>query len=340
MRFIEDNFEYIPQKFYNGSKEDILKGVYEQMEYAARICYKTEDLIKDGSAEKIIDNVIIPRGHTSVLEFGTIYLYRYESTYTNNEEFYEWINGYENDRYSRVVKEYDPKSECVEVFVTTTYRTILQGWYSDPIDAIKNNFDKNWKDDFAYICAPKKQHHKRYCYKFVMDRVGSQSVMRHRGRFGISYAQESTRFINYNRDKFEHNIAYSIPSKFYELIDEWSKCVDSLTKEPFDYIKDLSFDSQRSFLRCHDRGWVAYEEMLKKAENEYMYLVGTEEWKPEDARGVLPLDIKTEFLMCAYPEDWEMFLFRRTDTHAHPHIQKIAKELEKDFRLRVHEMEK
>lgn len=335
MRFVKDSFEYIPQNFYEGSKEGILKGVYEQMEKAARICYRTENLIKEGSAERIINDVIIPRGHTSILEFGTIYLMRMCNTKDISPEELEWKEKYLNDRYSRV--------KCVIndsnlfIYVTTTFRTILQGDYKDPIESIKNNFDKSWKDDLTYICTPKKHHHKRYCYRFVMDRVGSQSVMRHRGRYGVSYAQESTRYCNFNLDKFDHNISYSIPSKFYDLIDNWSKCIDSLTKEPFDYIKDLSFEDQLLFLRCHDRGWVAYEDMLKHAENEYMYLVGTEEWKPEDARGVLPLDLKTEFLMAAYPEDWRMFLFRRCEGHAHPHIQSIAKELEKDFQKRVKE---
>lgn len=335
MRFVKDSFEYVSQEFYTGNKGDLIKGMYEQMEKAARICYKTEDLIKDGSAKKIINNVIIPRGHTSILEFGTVYLYRCESTYVNDKSCYDWVAKYKKDRFSRVVQEYNPKSESMEFFITTTFRTIMQGDYSDPIEAIKNNFDKNWKDDLMFIHEPSEQHHKRYCYKFVMDRVGSQSVERHRGVYGISYAQESTRYINYNRDKFDHNITYCVPSKFYELIDEWSKCVDSLTKEPLDYVKKLDFDGQRAFLRCYDRGWVAYEEMLEHAEKEYMYLVGTEEWKPEDARGVLPLDVKTEFMMCAYPEDWEMFFFRRTNEHAHPHIQKISKELEKDFRTRI-----
>ena len=48
---------------------DLLKHV----ELCARTCYKSEDRITEDSADKFIRN-IIKRGHTSVLEHGTVYL--------------------------------------------------------------------------------------------------------------------------------------------------------------------------------------------------------------------------------------------------------------------------
>lgn len=326
MKFVKDSFEYVPQ-------EKGPQGMYKMIELAARTCYKTEDLITENSYDKIINKILIPRGHTSPLEFGTCYLY-FTCTRDNLMEHVEWIKKYLKDRYTRVNTIEDEQG--IHTYITTTFRTILQGDYSDPIDAIRNNFDKHWKDDLKYWCEPTEHHYKRYCYKFVMDRAGSQSVERHRGQFGISYAQESTRYINYNRDKFEHEISICLPSKFYQLINEWSKYTDTLTGEKYDYILNEDIENQLSFLRIHDRGWCAYENSLKTSEDEYMYLISEEGWKPEDARGVLNLDIKTEFMMCCYEEDWNMFLFRRTDKHAHPHIQKISKELEKDFYNRIH----
>lgn len=327
MRFVESSVEFVPQ-------EEGVEGMYKHMELSARTCYKTEDLIREGTAHKIIDNVIIPRGHTSVLEFGTVYLYRsFDSINSMSDEDKHFVDKYSRDRYSRV--RYFASSMSIEWYITTTYRTILQGDYDDPIESIKNGFDKNWKDDLKYWSEPLEHHNKRYTYKFVMDRVGSQSVERHRGRFGFSYAQESTRYINYHRDKFDHQITCVLPAKFYDLIDEWSKSVDSLTGESFEWIKDATLEQKLNFLRCHDRGWVAYEDGLDNCGKEYMYLTGEEGWKPEDARGVLPLDVRTEFMMCGYPEDWEMFLFRRTDGHAHHQIQGIAKTLKEDFENRI-----
>lgn len=314
MRFVEDKVEFIKQ-------EPGVEGMYKMMELAARTCYKTEDLVKEGSAKKIIENTIIPSGHTSVLEFGTVYL-KFDIFQISS-----WWK-YVFDRYSRV------RFRGLFVYVTTTYRTIMQGNYKDPVKAIEKNFDQHWKGDLIYWCEPTKYHHKRYCFRFVMDRVGSQSVERHRGVWGISYAQESTRYVNYNRDKFGHNITFSIPSKFYELVEKYSTMSvdnDNMTGEIYTDVRSWNISEQLAYLREHCEEWQIYEDALATSEKNYMRLVDMG-WKPEDARGVLNLDVKTEFLMSAYKEDWNMWLFRRLDKHAHKHIQGIAKVVNEVFK--------
>lgn len=313
MKYLEDKVDFIEQ-------EPGIEGMFKMMEKAARVCYKTENLIKDGSAHRIIEDIIIPSGHTSVLEFGTVYL-KY-----NIFQIHKYLK-YIFDRYSRV------KWRFSGVYVTTTYRTIMQGGYKDPVEAIENKFDKDWKSDLKYWCEPTKNHHKRYCFKFIMDRVGSQSVERHRGVWGISYAQESTRFVNYAKNKFDKSITFSLPSKFYELIDNLNK-EDIIRKNcgetmPFD-LNEWSLEDKLGFLRLCSDDWRIYEKALEQAEKSYLILID-KGWKPEDARGVLNLDVKTEFMMCAYKEDWKMWLFRRLEKHAHPHIQKIAKVVNKYF---------
>ena len=308
MKFIEDSIEYIHQ-------EPGFEGGMKIAERAARMCYKTENLIKEGSYDRIVNDVCIKNGHTSITEFFTVYLV---CKVWNVGMIFKYLK----DNYSRL------RWRGLNVYITTTYRTILQGDYADPADAIENNYDKNWKDDLKYMVdEPTDYHHKRYCYKFVMDRVGGESVNRHRGvKGGVSRAQESTRYCNYHGKKFGGEIMISLPSKFYELIDKWS--VDNPE------ILNMDLDKQLSFLRKNDNGWKSYESALKKSEKEYLNLVGEHGWKAEDARGVLNLDLKTEFMMCCYVETWKFFLYRRCDNHAHPHIQKIAKELESDMKER------
>ena len=308
MKFVEDSIEYIHQ-------EPGFEGGMKIAERAARMCYKTENLIKDGSYDRIVNDVCIKNGHTSITEFFTVYL-------VCNIWNIGMIIRYMKDNYSRV------RVKGLNVYITTTYRTILQGDYDDPADAIENNYDRNWKEDLKYmVYEPTEYHHKRYCYKFVMDRVGGESVNRHRGVVGgVSRAQESTRYCNYHGKKFGGEILISLPSKFYDLIYKWS--VDNPD------IVSMNLEEQLSFLRKNDDGWKSYESALKKSEKEYLKLVGEFGWKAEDARGVLNLDLKTEFMMCCYVETWKFFLYRRCDKHAHPHIQKIARELEIDMKER------
>ena len=67
MKFVEDSIEYIHQ-------EPGFEGGMKIAERAARMCYKTENLIKDGSYDRIVNDVCIKNGHTSITEFFTVYL--------------------------------------------------------------------------------------------------------------------------------------------------------------------------------------------------------------------------------------------------------------------------
>ena len=50
MKFVEDKVEYIHQ-------ESGFEGGMKIAELAARTCYKSENLIKDGSADRIVNEV-------------------------------------------------------------------------------------------------------------------------------------------------------------------------------------------------------------------------------------------------------------------------------------------
>ena len=56
----------------------------------------------------------------------------------------------------------------------------------------------------------------------------------------------------------------------------------------------------------------AYKELL---ENGY---------KPEIARGILPLDLKTELIMTTNLREWRHFLKLRCDSHAHPEMRRVT----------------
>ena len=66
MKFIDSSYEIIEQK-------PKLIGVYEQIERAARVSYKSEDKITEGSAQRMVDT-LIKNKHYACLEHGTIYL--------------------------------------------------------------------------------------------------------------------------------------------------------------------------------------------------------------------------------------------------------------------------
>ena len=145
MKLIKPNFEIITQNPNND-------GMLKHIELCGRVCYKSEDKIKDNTAA-IFVNGLIKSGHTSVLEHGTVYLHIKDKAY-NVIDLYE---KYKENKYSKVslpfANEYN--AEC---YITTNYRVLVEN---------------NWLDDLQYQCEPTKFHEKRITVKFICDRGAS-----------------------------------------------------------------------------------------------------------------------------------------------------------------------
>lgn len=63
-------------------------------------------------------------------------------------------------------------------------------------------------------------------------------------------------------------------------------------------------DAIQDHMVCEDRAISNWIDSLKKAESDYLYLLTDEcDLKPEQARGVLPLDLATEVYYTGYIDD-------------------------------------
>ena len=276
-----------------------LDGLYKQIEYAGRTCYKSTDMITEASAKEFVDRMI-KLGHGAMLEHGTVYFeligisldLEHASRYDN-----KMIKRYNNNKYSKVVEKHkeDFKSN---VYITTNLRVLVEN---------------GWMDDLEYICEPTEFHEKRITAKFTCDRGVSHEFVRHRV---FSFAQESTRYCNYSKDKFNNEITFIIPSWLdeEELIEEFG----SLNLE---YDKDIDkFQSSE----WTDAG--NYLQSLAWSEANYFELLNNE-WQPQQARTILPNALKTELVMTGFESDWQGFFELRCSPKAHPDAQKLANEL-------------
>lgn len=202
-------------------------------------------------------------------------------------------------------------------YVTLNYRHIIEN---------------HWLDDLKYLCEPTEYHEKRITVKFTMDRIGSQSFCRHRV---FSFAQESTRYCNYSKDKFDNEITFIIPSwvdtsKFYrhsiiikgsegELISEYYY---HLTGKEEPHFKPWEITPESNF-----------KVSLEVSEQLYLALIN-QGWKPEQARQVLPNALKTELVMTGFVSDWKHFFDLRaigTTGKPHPDAEVLAKPLMDEF---------
>ena len=130
-----------------------------------------------------------------------------------------------------------------------------------------------------------------------------------------SFAQESTRYCNYSKDKFD-GVSFIIPEWYSESYHRLVKRDDL----PDNFDKHLEIRKQVEI----------FEDHLKDCEDVYLELL-SKGCKPQDARAVLPNALKTELIMTGFASDWDHFFSLRNSSKAHPDAYKLAHDLHNEF---------
>ena len=207
---------------------------------------------------------------------------------------------YHNPSFGKIIDKYSSNeySKCIvfpnEVCISSNYRVLVEN---------------NWLDDLKYLCEPTKYHHKRYTVKFICDRAILAEFTRHRK---FSFMAESTRYCNYSKGKFNNELTFIIPC----------------------WIDDIEEKSYTSFVEYHPTKYdpaKLWFDVCMNSEDTYIDLLD-KGWKPEQARNILPLSLKTELYMCGFAEDWEKFFELRTASNAHPQSRELAIPLHEEFK--------
>lgn len=296
MKLIKPSFTIIEQ----GSG---IEGVYKQIEMAGRTCYKSEDKITETSAKEFVDRMI-KSGHGAMLEHGTIYLFA---------EWYENDGGsplgkYKNNKYSRYTWNDNG------AYVTTNLRVLVEN---------------GWMDDLKYLSIPTEYHARRVTVKFVCDRGVTHEFVRHRV---FSFAQESTRYCNYSKDKFGSEITCILPpwidandpnlnAGHGYCEDDWGNLLTEY------YYKVTDKGTENGFTVNSTRTYLV---ALEHSEKLYFSLL-TSGWKAQEARAVLPTAVKAELVMTGFVDDWKHFFHLRTAAGAHPQARELAQPLQDEF---------
>jgi len=152
-------------------------------------------------------------------------------------------------------------------------------------------------------------------------------LVRHRA---FSFAQESTRYCNYSKDKHNNQITYIKPS--------WMQIEEGKYEFQYPEIRDYSpILHNEKEVKGHTDYPYLYN--LLTAERGYLYLLEAS-WQPQEARSVLPNSLKTELVMTGFISDWiggvrngEVWGFfpLRTAATAHPQMRELSIPLEIDF---------
>lgn len=172
-------------------------GIYQQIERAGRVCYKSENNTTEDSAKPFVGRMI-EHEHFAMLEHGTVYL-----TCNHGE-----LPLYANNKFSHV-NTIDGKD-----YITTNLRVMAEN---------KTLEDLKYRTDFE-----KGKHELRITVHFTTQIAITREYNRHRAN---SMAEQSTRYCNYTKNKFGSEISINLPTwvkgdleindeKFVELCED------------------------------------------------------------------------------------------------------------------------
>ena len=145
--------------------------------------------------------------------------------------------------------------------------------------------------------------HSSLSVKFIVDRGVSHELVRHRI---ASFAQESTRYCNYSKDKFGNEITVILPCFFDTGMGILSN--------------SLVYQEWKLACECAEE---RYFNLLKMGAT------------PQQARTVLPNSLKTEITITANYREWRNFFKLRTAEPAHPQMREVAIPLLKELKTLI-----
>lgn len=282
MKLIKPSFEILEQG-------PGLEGIYDAIERAGRTCYKSKR--PEGQTAKDFVDRMIASQHYAMLEHGTVYLKIRKGTYA----------------YSHYVVVCEPDDDFMSSSRELSYRPYTKVNIQDDYIYVTTNYrvlvENGWLDDLKYLCEPTEYHEKRVTVRFTTGVDISREFNRHRVN---SMAEQSTRYCNFSKDKFNSEITCIIPHAYLE-----SNAMGGMDTEDIDVFCEALKQSEKAYFKLLELGW-----------------------KPENARKVLPLDLATELVHTAFVSDWNHFFdlrSRETTGKAHPDARALAEPLMNEF---------
>ena len=298
MKLCKIKAEYIPQK-------PLIQGIYEKIEIGGRTCYKSEGNTKydeygnSTTAESFANNLVNVKKHQSVAEHATIYL---KIPWDRGIEVYEYL--FKNP-YSHVNED----NVWGISYITTNYRVILDSPYG-------------WEEYEPFLSEFCEGYHEpRYTFRVFTDRGVTAEMNRHRVH---SPSERSTRYCDYSDDDKFGGMHVILPQEF---------------KNDEEAIENANlFEMMRQVVEDRYHAWEDLDYWLLSnltAEFCYTKLIKNCDWKPQQARRVLPFDIESEIVVTAFEKHWIKFMGERlygVTGAPHPDMVLTAKAILEEFK--------
>lgn len=310
----------------------------EHIAKAARICYASE--AKGHNDYEFVENLWNKRNHRSPYRHGTLY-------YEIPASFQRLVNKFINNPFCTCV--YIPGEYTW--FISTNCQFVKE--LDQKILRTLDNFSIN--EEYIYKCA------KAYPELLDIIRVSFElqtqiSTSRELNRVSPNaICEQSTRFCNFANEKFGEHIAFCEPH-WLDATTYYNKYKEEESDERIFY-RNLTTDGYEIFAKVGDtdlkignsyplatigiplkdgsslcysytiaKKWI---ETCLEAEANY-FLCIKDGMKPQDARGLLPLDVATKCFYTYSVKEWKHILdlrYKGTTGDPHPNSKIVATEI-------------
>lgn len=312
----------------------------KSIERAGRTCYKSEDKITEDSAEKFV-LMLLKRTHHAMIEHGNFILEVDDSLYKEilkieDRQYIRMssgISGWLISGNPRALRDFCLRSD-VDSYLQRQLAIVLCDTASLLFNDVLRYTEHLKKCDAITICKirqidpanlsrSEKLKHQVASYRIICNRGFTHEQVRHRP---FSYAQESTRYCNYRG-----GVSFIIPP--------WTTNIEPGA--------DVGYGNLTNYM-FKEGHWLHH---MLDCETAYITLSNAG-WKPQKARGVLPIDLKTEIVVTGNLQQWMIFFGLRCTpkqapknklingiwyhaTAPHPQMQEIANMILVDMKERV-----
>lgn len=276
-------------------KEITENRLFQKIEMCGRVCYKSEDKITEDSAYQFVKKICL-NNHGSVLE-------HYNFCFRLEEPYYHILKEIDVPFFHLSYESEPLVSFNVRAFLTQYQKDVFPSELKTFAYFLEKNypllFDKKRGEeefkielitDFSLLSTSEREMHQYVTISLITDRGVTHELVRHRL---ASYSQESTRYCNYSKDKFNNEISVIKP------------------------------------ITLPDEGLPIWTKAMENAEKSYFELLNVT--TPQVARSVLPNSLKTEIVVTASIQEWKLIFELRCSERAHPDIRFIMNQVREYF---------
>lgn len=234
-----------------------------------------------------INKLNLNNNRFDVLEHVTIYLYLNDNHHYTTDNYYckdakNIASKYNNDYNSKVYIH----NMLGGYYITTNLRVIVEN---------------DWFDDLKYSTSPSTYHKKRYTYNVITKLENYYKVKCNDSNSKISISHYDS-----FKDSTNNSLIFIIP-EWLDLeegeVKDYGRSVITrqiqlhINNKPIDIVDfDDNLTCEGEWLLSNNEAEQHYFRLLKKG------------WIPQQAKEVLPLSLKTQFVITMFEDDWKTFI--------------------------------